>query len=170
MRAKAKASSSGANWACGKLCAMKARSAAVSVSTPLSVTSAGTRPLGLMARKSELCCCPDPKSSVTRSKSAPASRRAMCEARAQVPGAEYKVQRVIFEGSFAVGVENYGLPVQQVGRRCHRNGVRIADSGDPPAGIRMETWCSGEGGSAILLLRSNIIHLPERRVNFDIHI
>jgi len=59
----------------------------VSVSVPLSVTSAGTRPFGFIARYSELLWACEPKSTGTASYGAPASSSAMCVASAQVPGA-----------------------------------------------------------------------------------
>jgi hypothetical protein len=54
--ANAKASSNGASLAIGKLCAMKASIAGVSVRMPRSVTSDGTRPFGLIPRYSWLFC------------------------------------------------------------------------------------------------------------------
>ena len=59
--------------------------AGVSVRMPLSVTSDGTRPLGLMARYSGERCSLVAKLILTVEYSAPASSSAIWEASAQVP-------------------------------------------------------------------------------------
>ncbi|MNC87565.1 hypothetical protein D3C83_32980 [compost metagenome] len=63
---------------------MNASMAGVSVSTPASVTNAGTRAFGLIARYSGLRWSLARKSSRTAEYSAPASSSAMCDASEQV--------------------------------------------------------------------------------------
>ena len=74
---EANGSSRGASRACGKLCAMNASIAGVSVRTPRGVASAGTRAFGFTARYAGDCCSVLPKSIRLSSYVAPASLRAM---------------------------------------------------------------------------------------------
>jgi hypothetical protein len=67
--------------------AVRPEMAGVSVRTPRSVTSAGTRPFGLSARYSAARCPLRAKSTRTVSYAAPACSSAGCDASAQVYGA-----------------------------------------------------------------------------------